>query len=51
MRTVVVDLDAPVVQECLQPVPVIVDVGQLFAEPRFGRYLAALRLQPIAEGS
>jgi len=48
--TVVVDLDAPVGQEGLQTVPVIVDVGQLFAQPGFGGDLTALRLQPFAEG-
>jgi len=26
------------------------DVGELFAQPGFGRDLAALRLQPVAEG-
>ena len=30
-----VDLDAAVVQEGLQPVPVVMDVGQLFAQPGF----------------
>lgn len=30
------DLDATVVQECLQPIPVIMNVGQLFAEPELG---------------
>lgn len=33
----------------MQPVPMIVDVGQLFAQPGFAGYLPALRLQPIAE--
>ena len=32
---VVVDLDATVGQEGLQPIPVIVDVGELFAQPGF----------------
>ena len=45
-----VDLDAPIGQESLQSIPVAVDVGQLFAEPRFGRDAQALRLQPGAEG-
>ena len=44
-----VDLDAAVGQEGLQPVPVVMDVGQLFAQPGFGGYLPALRLKPIAE--
>ena len=45
-----VDLDATVGQEGLQPVPVVVDVGQLFAQPGFGGDLAALCLQPVTEG-
>ena len=47
---VVVDFDAAVLQEGLQPVPVVMDIGQLFAQTGFGRYLAALCLQPVAEG-
>jgi len=47
---VVVDLDAPIGQEGLQPIPVIVDVIQLFTQPGFGGDLAALCLQPVAEG-
>ena len=39
---VAVDLDAAVGQEGLQPVPVVMDVGQLFAQPGFGGDLAAL---------
>ena len=46
---VAVDFHATVVQEGLQPVPMVMDVGELFAEPGFGGDLAALRLQPIAE--
>jgi hypothetical protein len=46
---VVVDLDAPIVQEGLQSVPVIVDVSQLFTQPRFGGDLAALSLRPFTE--
>ena len=46
---VVVDLDAAIGQECLQPVPVIMDVIQLFAQPGLGGDLAALLLQPITE--
>ena len=45
-----VDLDAAVSQEGLQSVPVTVDVGELFAEARFGRDAQALCLQPGAEG-
>lgn len=45
-----VDLDAAVGQEGLQPVPVVMDVAQFFAQPGFGGDLAALRLQPVAEG-
>jgi hypothetical protein len=45
---VVVDLDATVGQEGLQPVPVVMDIGQLFTQTGFGRYLAALCLQPVA---
>lgn len=48
--TVIVDLDAPIVQEGLQTVPVIVDVGQLFDLSGFGRNLTALRLQSFTEG-
>jgi hypothetical protein len=47
---VAVDLDAAVVQEGLQPVPVVMDVGELFAQAGFGGDLAALCLQPVAEG-
>ena len=47
---VVVDLDAAIGQEGLQPIPVIMDVIQLFTQPGFSRDLAALGLQPIAEG-
>ena len=47
---VVVDLDAPIGQEGLQPVPVIMNVIQLFAQPGLGGDLAALCLQPFAEG-
>jgi len=47
---VAVDLDAAVGQEGLQPVPVVMDVGQLFAQPGFGGDLAALCLQPVTEG-
>ena len=42
-----VDLDTAVCQEGLQPVPVVMDVGQLFAQPGFAGYLPALRLQPV----
>ena len=45
-----VDLDATVVQEGLQPVPLIMDVSELFAQAGFGGDLAALCLQPVAEG-
>ncbi|GGO62961.1 hypothetical protein GCM10011315_43170 [Roseovarius pacificus] len=48
---VVVDLDATVAQEGLQPIPVIVDVGKLFTQPGFGGDLAALCLQPVAEAT
>lgn len=44
---VVVDLDTPIGQEGLQPVPVIVDLIQLFTQQGFGRDLAALCLQPL----
>ncbi len=45
-----VDLDATVVGEGLQPVPVIMDVSELFAQLGFDGDLAALCLQPVAEG-
>lgn len=45
-----VDLDAAIGQEGLQPFPVIMDVGELFPQPGFAGDLAALRLQPFAEG-
>ena len=47
---VAVDFHAAVGQEGLQPFPVVMDVGQLFAQPGFGGDLAALRLKPVAEG-
>ena len=47
---VVIDFDAPIMQEGLQPVPVVMDIGQLFTLAGFGRYLAALCLQPVGEG-
>lgn len=37
------DLDAAVMQECLQSIPVIVDVGQLFTQSGLTGDLAALR--------
>jgi hypothetical protein len=45
-----VDLDAAIGQEGLQPVPVVMDVGELFAQAGLGGDLATLRLQPVAEG-
>ena len=45
-----VDLDTAVGQEGLQPVPVIVDIGELLTQPRLCRYLATLRLKPFPEG-
>lgn len=45
-----VDLDAAVGQEGLQIVPMVMDVGQLFAQSGFGRDLAALCLQQVTEG-
>jgi hypothetical protein len=47
---VAIDLDAAIMQEGLQAVPVGMDIGELFTEPGFGGDLAALRLQPVAEG-
>ena len=47
---VIDDLDTAIGQEGLKPVPVIMDVIQLFAQPGFCGDLAVLRLQPIAEG-
>ena len=47
---VIVDLDASIGQEGLQPIPVIMDVSQLFTQPGLGGDLAALCLQPVAEG-
>ena len=38
-----VDLDAAIRQEGLQPLPVIVDIGELLTQPRLCRCLAALR--------
>jgi hypothetical protein len=49
-KPVGVDLHVAIGQEGLQPVPVVMDVDQLFAQPGFGGDLAALRLQPIAQG-
>ena len=40
------DLDAAIGQECLQPVPVIVDIGKLLSQVRLYR----LRLKPFLEG-
>src|SRR5690554_2220126 len=45
-----VDLDTAIAQEGLQPIPVAVDIGQLFTETRLHRYAPALRLHPFAEG-
>ncbi len=45
-----VDLDAAVVQESLQSVPVAVDIGQLLSEAGLRRDTPALRLQPFAKG-
>ncbi|GAA0295500.1 hypothetical protein GCM10008966_15510 [Rhodovulum strictum] len=45
-----VDLDATVGQEGLQPVPVVMDIGELFAEAGLGGDAQALRLQPFPEG-
>jgi len=39
-----VDLDATVGEEGLQPVPLFVDIGELFAQPRLGGYSATLCL-------
>lgn len=47
---VVIDLDTPIGRERLQPVPVIMDVVQLFTQPRLGGDLEASILEPIAEG-
>lgn len=47
---VVVNLDTTIGQEGLQPVPVVMDVCELFAQPGLAGDLAALRLQPVAEG-
>ena len=41
---VAVDLDAAVGQEGLQPFPVVMDVGQLFAQPGFGGVLIATEI-------
>ncbi len=43
-NSVAVDLDAAVMQECLQPIPVVMDVGELFTQPGLAGDLAALRL-------
>ncbi len=48
---VVVNLDTTIGQEGLQPVPVVMDVCELLAEPGLAGDFAALRLQPVAEGS
>ena len=48
---VAVDLDATVRQEGLQPVPVIVDIGELLAKPGLDRDPAALSLQPFAKAA
>ena len=45
-----VDLDALIGQEGLHPLPVIVDLGQLLAQPGFAGYLSALYLKPVTEG-
>lgn len=47
---VVVDFDAPVGQESLQPIPVVMNVCQLFSQPRLAGDIAALSLQPVAKG-
>jgi len=45
-----VDLDAPNGQDGLQPLLLVVDTGQLLAQPGFAGYLAALYLKPVTEG-
>jgi len=45
-----VDLDATIMKECLQPIPVAVDICQLFAEAGLGRYAQTLLLQPVSKG-
>ena len=45
-----VDLDASVMEEGLQAVPVAVDVGELLAEAGLGGDAQALLLQPVSEG-
>ena len=45
-----VDLDASVMEEGLQAVPVTVDVGELLAEAGLGRDAQTLLLQPVSEG-
>ena len=47
---VAIDLDAAIMQEGLYAFPVVMDIGELLTEPGFGGDLAALRLQPVAEG-
>ncbi len=48
-NSVVFDFDAPIVQECLQRVPVIMDVCELFAQSGFCGDPSALLGQPKAE--
>src|SRR6056297_1374003 len=45
-----VHLDASILEEGLQPVPVTVDVGELLAEAGLGRDAQALLLKPVSEG-
>ena len=45
-----VDLDATVGQEGLQAFPMVMDVGQLLAQPGFGGDFPALCLKPLTEG-
>ena len=45
-----VDLDAAIVQKGLQPIPVVGDVGELFAKARFAGDAGALFGEPNAKG-
>ena len=47
---VVVDLEAAVGQQGLQPILVVMDIGEFLTQPRFAGDLATLCLKPVAEG-
>lgn len=50
LHRVGVNLYAAICQECLQAVPLVMDIGELFSQTGFGGYLATLCLKPFPEG-